>query len=63
MEILNKNKFMYRIGENFNIPEEYEYVTVVGEAKIYPSSIKSKKKIILHLGIILIIIKIKFILL
>ena len=46
MEILNKNKFMFWVGKNFNIPEEYEYVTVIGEAKINPSSIKSKKNYI-----------------
>lgn len=55
---------MFRVGNNFNIPEEYKYVTVIGTTKFNTNSIKSKKNkkiIILHLRIILIIIKIRFI--
>ena len=42
-EILDKNKFMFRTGKNFLIPEKINYVTVIGESKVSSNSIKSKK--------------------
>ena len=43
-EIISANKYMFRKGINFQIPENFEYVTVLGEIKLSPKSIKSKKK-------------------
>ena len=43
-EILDKNRYMFRTGKSFIIPEVINYVTVIGESKISFNSIKSKKK-------------------
>ena len=44
LEIIEKNKCMFRKWKNFQIPEEFKYVTVFGEIKKNPKLIKTKKK-------------------
>ena len=44
LEIIEKNKCMFRKLENLRIPEDFEYVTVLGEIKINPKLIEIYKK-------------------
>lgn len=44
IEIINSKNYMFRTSNKFNVPQEYEYITVLGETKINPDSMKTKKK-------------------
>ena len=44
LEIIEKNKCMFRKLENLRIPEDFDYVTVLGEIKINPKLIEINKK-------------------
>jgi len=44
LEIIEKNKCMFRKWKSFQIPEQFEYVTVFGEIKKNPKLIKTNKK-------------------
>ena len=44
IKILNDNRHMFRIGKKFQIPDEANTVTLIGECKISPRQNKNKKK-------------------
>ena len=44
LDLFDKMKYMFRKSPQFNIPEEYENVVIIGEIKQNPELMKTKKK-------------------
>ena len=42
MKIINDRNYMFRKGDNFQIPKEYKYVCILGETKKNPETLKRK---------------------